>query len=230
MSALLARRDDELLLLTLNRPDKANAMNQEMNDALVAHLEAATADPGVRAVVLASSGTRCFSAGADLKEFSELERGAASGKRRDLLVRTLYAFIDFPKPLVAALQAQALGGGCMLALLADEIVAADTAQLGMPEIRHGMASPIGLAIIVARAGRAVGHRLVQAGESIDARKAVEFGLVDEIVPLAKLEERAVQRARALGAMSGAAFQANKSFMNAQLRVDLEAARRSADAT
>jgi enoyl-CoA hydratase/carnithine racemase len=230
MSALLAGRDGELLVLTLNRPDKANAMNQEMNDALVAHLEVATADPGVRAVVLASSGSRCFSAGADLKEFTDLERGAASQKRREFLVRTLLALIDFPKPLVAAVQAQALGAGCMLALLADEIVAADTAQLGMPEIKHGMASPIGLAIIVARGGRAVGHRLVQGGESIDGQKALELRLVDEIVPLAKLEKRAVERARALGALPGAAFQINKAFMNAQLRAGLEAARRVADAT
>lgn len=229
MSALLAERDGDLLVLTLNRPEKANAINAAMNDALVAKLALAEREEGVRAVVLSASGSRCFSAGADLKEFAELERGTASQQRRTLLVRTLQAFIDFGKPLVAAVQAQALGAGCMLALLADAVIAADTAQLGMPEIKHGMPSPIGVAIIAARGGHAIAQRLVQGGEPIGAPQARALGLVDEVVAPQALRGRAIERARALGALSGPAFRCNKSFLNRQLRSELEAARRLADA-
>lgn len=223
MSALLSERDGELLVLTLNRPGKANAINEELNDALVAQLERAGGDESARAVVLCSSGTRCFSAGADLKEFSGMERGAASRKRRALLVRTLNAFLDFPKPLVAAVQAQALGAGAMLALLADEAIAADTAQLGMPEIKHGMPSPIGMVLVAARGGRAVAQRLVQGGESIDAREACALRLVDEVIAPERLRDRAIERARALAALSGFAFRANKHFFNGELRAALQAA-------
>lgn len=152
-----------------------------------------------------------------------MERGAASRKRRALLVRTLNAFLDFPKPLVAAVQAQALGAGAMLALLADEVIAADTAQLGMPEIKHGMPSPIGMVLVAARGGRAVAQRLVQGGESIDAREACALRLVDEVVALGRLRERAVDRARTLAALSGVAFRTNKEFFNRELRTALQAA-------
>lgn len=228
MSGLLSERDGELLVLTLNRPEKANAINEEVNDALVAQLERAGGDEGVRGVVLCASGTKCFSAGADLKEFSELERAAAARKRRALLVRTLNAFLDFPKPLVAAVQAQALGAGAMLALLADEVIAADTAQIGMPEIKHGMPSPIGMVLVAARGGRAAAQRLVQGGESIDARHAHALRLVDEVVEMDRLRTRAMERARALASRSGSAFRFNKEFFNRELRAALQAAAAEAE--
>jgi enoyl-CoA hydratase/carnithine racemase len=228
MSELLAQRDRELLLLTLNRPEKANAINEALNDALVAQLQGADRDQGVRAVLLSAAGSACFSAGADLKEFSEPERGAAARRRRALLVRTLCAFIDFGKPLVAAVQAKALGAGCMLALLADEVIAADTAQFGMPEIKHGMPSPIGMVLVAARGGRAVAQRLVQGGESIDARQAHAVRLVDEVVEVDKLRIRALERARALASHSEFAFRHNKEFFNRELRALLQAAAAEAE--
>lgn len=223
MSALLSARDGELLVLTLNRPEKANAINEALNNGLVAQLQAADRNEGVRAVLLSASGTRCFSAGADLREFSELERGAAARRRRALLVRTLETLVDFGKPLVAAVQAQALGAGCMLALLADEVVAADTAQFGMPEIKHGMPSPLGMVLVAARGGRAVAQRLVQGGESIDAHQAHALRLVDEVVEMDRLRTRAMERARALASLSGSAFRSNKEFFNRELRAALQAA-------
>jgi len=220
---LLEERAGEVLVLTLNRPEKANAMNEDMHDALVSRLEGAAKDGGVRAVLLASSGERVFSAGADLKEFAELERGVAARKRRALLVRTLLAALDFPKPLLAAVQAKALGAGCMLALLADEVIMADSAELGMPEIRHGIPTPIGIVIVAARGGMSVARQMVQSGESIDARHAHAMGLADGLVNYSSLKVNSMERARALAALSGPSFRANKNFMNAGLRAAFQAA-------
>lgn len=223
MNDLLAMRDGELLVLTLNRPDKANAMNEAMQEALAGQFAAASADDAVRAVVLAASGERTFSAGADLKEFAELERSTASRKRRALLLRTLIAVVDFGKPLVAAVQGKALGAGCMLAVLADEVIAADTAQFGMPEIALGMASPVGVAVVGARGGRRAVQCMVQGGQTLDVQSAYALGLVDEIVATEKLRSKSLERARSLARLSGPAYAGNKRWMNRELRAALHAA-------
>jgi enoyl-CoA hydratase/carnithine racemase len=228
MNELLVRREGEVLVLTLNRPDKANAINAAMYAALVKQLGDAATDEGVRAVVLAASGSRCFSAGADLKEFAELASSEAARRRRALLMRALEAFIGFPKPLLAAVQAKALGAGCMLALLADEVIMADTAELGMPEIKHGIPTPIGIVILAARGGLSVARQMVQSGAPIDARHAHAMGLADGLVNFSSLKVNSMERARALAALSGPSFQANKKFMNAGLRAALQAAAAEAD--
>jgi len=229
VSGLGVRHEYGVLVLTLDRPERANAIDEALNDALVAQLERAAREEGVRAAVLAAAGTKCFCAGADLKEFAGLDPKVAAAKRRALLVRTLDAFIDFPKPLVAAVQAQALGAGLMLAALADEVVAADSALFGMPEIRHGMPSPIGMAILAVRTGARAAERLVQLGEPVDAAQASRLGLVDEVTTPERLPARALERARALGALAPRAFAVNKAFTARRLRSELEAARRLVDA-
>jgi len=225
---LLAQRDGPVLVLTMNRPEKANAMNEDLHNALVSQLETAGKDGGIRAVLLSSSGTRVFSAGADLKEFSELERSEGARKRRDLLLRTLNAVIDFPKPLVAAVQGKALGAGCMLALLADEVVMADTAAFGLPEIRLGIPTPVGYVILAARGGMSIARQMVQGGEPVDAKQALSWGLIEEIIETGKLKNRSLERAQALAVLSGTSFEANKKFMNAGLRAAIQAAIAEAD--
>lgn len=225
---LLAARDGNVLVLTLNLPQKANAMNEAMQDELVRQLESANQDPGVGAVLIAAAGARVFSAGADLKEFAELDPEAAAGRRRALLVRTLMTATDFSKALVVAVQAKALGAGCMLALLADEVIMADTAEFGMPEIRHDMPTPIGVVILAARGGLSVTRQLVQTGAPIDARHAHAIGMADRVVSSSSLQADSMESAKALAALSGFAFQANKKFMNAGLRAALQAAAAEAE--
>jgi enoyl-CoA hydratase/carnithine racemase len=228
MNVLLAQRDGEVLVLTLNRPEKANAMNEALHDEFIVQLRKAREDDGVRAVVLAAAGERTFSAGADLKEFAELERSVGARKRRVLLLRTLNAAVDFPKPLVAAVGAKALGAGCMLALLADEVVMADTAQLGMPEIKHGIPTPIGIVILAARGGMSVARQMVQRGEPVDAKQALACGLVDEVTAAGKTGSKARERARALALLPHIAFKPNKHFLNKSLRAALDEAAAEAD--
>ena len=214
MSEVLAQRQEGVLILTLNRPEKANAMNEAVQNALVKHLTECK-DP----IVLSAAGSRIFSAGADLKEFSGLDRGVAAKKRRELLKRTLNAILDYPAPLVAAVEGRAIGAGCMLAMLADELVMADPAELSLPEIVHGIPTPVGYAIVEGRFGAPLARRMVQAGEVAGAP------LADHVSP--DVKTKAIERARALAA-GGAAFQVNKKFINASMKAALAAAFDEAD--
>ena len=226
MNEVLQERDGAVLVLTLNRPEKANAMNEAMHGALLAGLAAAAGDDSVTAVVLAAAGDKVFSAGADLKEFAELERGLGARRRRVLLMHTLNALLDFPKPLVAAVQGKAFGAGCMVAMLADELVMADTAQLGLPEITHAIPTPVGYVIVAARAGMPIARRMVQGGEPVEGKDCLALGLADEVFSNAK--DRALEKAKDLAKHSGPSFVANKKFMNASLRTSLHAAFAEAD--
>ncbi|MSQ63825.1 MAG: enoyl-CoA hydratase/isomerase family protein [Betaproteobacteria bacterium] len=218
MNEVLAEMDGEVLVLTLNRPEKANAMNEAMQNSLVEFL----ANSKSKAVVLAAAGPKIFSAGADLKEFSELERSIAARRRRVLLKRTLDAILDYPGPLIAAVQGKALGAGAMVALLADELVMADTAELGLPEIRHGIPTPVGYAIVAARGGMPLARRMVQDGEPVGP------GLADFVSDVSSLKQKALERAAVLAANPGPSYQSNKKFINAPLKAALHAAFAQAD--
>jgi enoyl-CoA hydratase/carnithine racemase len=228
MSVLLSDRQGEILVLTLNRPAVANALDSTLQEALVAALAEAATDESVRAVVLTASGERVFSAGADLKEYAAVERPLASRMMRGLLHRTLLAALDFPKPLVAAVQAKALGAGCMLAAAADEVIASEAAQFGLPEIRIGMPTPIGFAVLAPRLGHSAAQRLVQTGDPVDAARALAMGLADEVVAPAQLAARALERARALGAHPAPAWRANKAWINGGVCAAIDAAAAEAE--
>jgi len=212
VSEVLSENVDGVRVLTLNRPDKANAMNEAMQNALVQQLQAA--EP----VVLAGAGSKIFSAGADLKEFPDIDRRIAAKRRRELLRRTLYAILDFERPLVAFVEGRAIGGGCMLAMLADELVMTEEAELSLPEIKHGIPTPVGYVIVAARCGMPLARRMVQAGEP------VRFPVADAVGDRSK----AIERAKALAGLWGPSYVANKKFINAKLKSDLQVAFEEAD--
>jgi enoyl-CoA hydratase/carnithine racemase len=215
---LLVEHEADVLRLTLNRPAAANALNSALHDALVAALAEAARNDRVEGVVLTAAGDRAFSAGADLKEFSNLDAGEAMLRRRELLLRTLLALLDFPKPLVCAIQAKAIGAGFMLALAADEVLAIDGASFGFPEIAFGLPSPMGAAMIAARSSRHAVQRLIQGGETIDAAEALALGLVDGIAERNTLAMKA--RARASAVLAGRAYSGNKQWINRDLRCQI----------
>jgi enoyl-CoA hydratase/carnithine racemase len=217
MSLRREAQEGGVLLLTFDRPEAANALSRALQESLVAALAEAAADDAVRAVMLAGAGGRVFSAGADLREDLGLPAEEARALRRALLLRSLLAVLDCPKPVVARIRGKAVGGGAMLALLADEVVMAEGAAFAMPEIALGMPSPIGLSIIGARGGRAAAHRLVQANRPMDAAQALDAELADAVHEDAALDAAALARAAALGALPGEAFARNKAWLNAPLR-------------
>jgi enoyl-CoA hydratase/carnithine racemase len=129
MSLRIEELDGGIRRLTLDRPQAANAMNRALHEALVAALDAAARDGAVRAILLAGAGGRVFSAGADLREDLGPETRPL---RRALLMRSLLAVLDTPKPLIAVIRGKAVGGGAMLALLADEVLMERGASFSMP--------------------------------------------------------------------------------------------------
>jgi enoyl-CoA hydratase/carnithine racemase len=220
---LVFEHRDDVAWLTMSRPTAANALDAAMNEALVEALRRCADDPAVRAVVLTGHGGRVFSAGADLKEFAELADAEARPRRRELLRATLLALADFDKPLIACVNGKAVGAGCMLALLADEVHVGPSAQFSLPEIRLGTATPVGASIVAARCGRRGAHRLAQAGEPIDADAAVATGLADAAWSADELGAICQDRARALGTLNGAAYAQNKRWLNAGLRAEISRA-------
>lgn len=220
---------DEVQWLTIARPRVANALDAATQDALVAALDRAAADDDIAAVVLAAAEDKVFCAGADLKEYSDIAAAQAALKRRELLLRTLAAALDFPKPLLAAVQGAAIGAGAMLALACDEIVMAEDAWLSFPEIALGLPTPMGAAMLARRAPRQVVWRLVQRGERLDARQALHAGLADEIATRADLAQCCQSRASRNATVSRHALAANKRWINRGLRQDLACAAEAATA-
>lgn len=206
-----------VLRLTMDRPKAANALDSALQAALATALESAAGDAAVRAVLLTGAGGRVFSAGADLREDLGPDTRVI---RREALMRTLLALLDFPKPLLAVVRGKAVGGGGMLMMLADEALMEAGAALSMPEIGHGMPSPIGVEMVVAVAGRAAAQALMQAGETMDAARCLTLGLAAAVHDDAALDAAALARAQRLGALDRRAFAANKQWMNAALRSGL----------
>jgi enoyl-CoA hydratase/carnithine racemase len=192
-------------------------------------LEKAATQDDVKVVVITGEGARAFCSGADLKEFSDLNPVEAAHQRLSLLVRCFLQLIDFPKPVLAAIQAPAVGAGLMLAALCDEVLIADHTWVSLPEVKFDMPTPIGAAIVLARSNRSVCHRLVQLGDRLTAKQCVDAGLVDHALPLAELPALCAQRASALAQTPSYGFAINKKWMNRDIRQQLIAAAEVAEA-
>lgn len=221
--------ENTVLTLAFDRVSAANALNVEIYEALHAALAKAAKQDDVKVVVITGEGTRAFCSGADLKEFSDLAPAVAANQRLNLLMRCFLELIDFPKPVIAAVQAPAVGAGLMLAALCDEVLIADHTWVSLPEVKFDMPTPIGAAIVCARASRSVCHRLVQLGERLSASECAAAGLVDQSVPLADLSALCIQRANALSQIPSFGFSVNKKWMNRDVRQQLVIAAEVAEA-
>jgi enoyl-CoA hydratase/carnithine racemase len=226
MTLLREMLEGGVLRLTLDRPKAANALDTALQSSLVAALADAARDDTVRAALLTGAGRRVFSAGADLRE----DLGPDTRRiRRETLLRSLLALLDFPKPLLAVVRGKAVGGGGMLILLTDEAMMEAQAALSMPEIGHRMPSPMGVEIVLARGGRNATQALMQAGEAMDAQRCLALGLASAVHDDAALDAAALTRAQHLGALDRRAYAANKEWMNGALRAGvLRAAQRAAE--
>lgn len=221
--------ENNILTLALDRASAANALNVEIYEALHGALVKASTQEDVKVLVITGEGARAFCSGADLKEFADANPVVAAQQRLNLLMRCFLDLIDFPKPVIAAVQAPAVGAGLMLAALCDEVLIADHTWVSLPEVKFDMPTPIGATIVAARSSRAICHRLVQLGERLSAAQCVEAGLVDRSVPLADLPALCVQRANALAQIPPFGFGVNKKWMNREVRQQLIAAAEVAEA-
>ena len=176
-------------ILTMNRPEKRNALNSELTENLLEALKRSDADEGVACVVLTGAGPG-FCAGADLSEFKGLQDPQAADRRAELTMQLHLVFSQISKPVVTAVNGPAMGGGAGLALAGDMAVMAEGAKLGYPEAKHGIVAAIVMANLVRQVGRKAAFELVALAEPIDAAQALRLGMInkisknDEVLPVA----------------------------------------------
>jgi enoyl-CoA hydratase/carnithine racemase len=201
-------------VLTMNRPDKRNALNTALTQALLDALRAADADEAIGCVVLTGAG-QGFCAGADLSEFKDLtpEQQHLVEARAELTMQLHLAIPKLTKPVVTAINGAAMGGGAGLAVAGDLAVMAEGAALGYPETRHGIVAAIVMANLVRQAGRKAAFELVALGEPVDAQRALALGLVNRVVPPARLIDEALALAQKLAATSRPAMRLTKQLFH-----------------
>ncbi len=218
---VLLEKTDRIATITVNRPDKMNALNAEVRITLAMALEQLRQDADVRVVILTGSGEKAFIAGADIAEFKGTP---AVDQYRAMQAGDIYsAFERFPKPVIAMINGFCLGGGCELAMACDIRIAGDKAKLGQPETNLGIIPGGGGTQRLPRlVGQGHAMRLILTGEIIDAASAEKIGLVDEVVPQAKLKERTLELAGKIAEKSPASLQAAKESIRAAWQMPLDA--------
>jgi crotonobetainyl-CoA hydratase len=209
-AAALIETRGHVMLITLNRPEVRNAVNLAMHLAVGRALDVADADPDIRVVVITGAGDKAFCAGADLVA---LARG--DSVLPDDPAQRAWGFAGFVahpigKPVIAAVNGFALGGGTEIALAADLVVAADTATFGLPEVRRGIYAGAGGAFrIVQQIPRKLGLEIALTGEPLDAQRAHAIGLVNRVVPTERLLDEAFALAERIAANAPLSVQATK---------------------
>lgn len=195
---VLVRVEKPATILTLNRPDKRNALNRALVTALVEALRQAIADPHTRAIILTATGP-AFCAGMDLHELAETldrpdeaELVHADARRLAELYDLIYTC---PKPTISAVSGPAVAGGAGLVAVCDLAIATPRASIGYPEVRRGLVAAMVLPHLLRLVGERIARELLLAGELIDAQRACQVGLVNAIVAEDQLLPTALEWAR-----------------------------------
>jgi enoyl-CoA hydratase len=217
-NTILVEQRGAVTLVTLNRPQALNALNSEVLTELIDVFAAYDSDPSQRCLVLTGSGDKAFAAGADIKEmqpqgFAEMySTNFFAGWEQVTATR---------KPWIAAVAGYALGGGCEVAMMADFIIAADSAKFGQPEIKLGVTPGMGGSQRMALAlGKAKAMEMCLTGRMMDAEEAERSGLAAKVVPADRLLEEALKVAEAIAAMPPLAAIAVKEMVNAAFEMPL----------
>ncbi len=187
---LLVQKKEHYAIVTINRPDKLNALNNLTVAELYEVMKALANDDSIRAIILTGSGEKAFVAGADISEISQKDE--ISGELFALKGQRVFRFIEqMAKPVIAAVNGYALGGGCELAMACHLRISSTRAKFGQPEINLGLIPGYGGTQRLPRLiGRSNALYLLLTGEMIDAHRAYELGLVSEVVEPEQLLERA----------------------------------------
>ena len=216
---LIERHADGYAVVTLNRPEALNALNSALFADLAAFLDVVEHDDTVRCLVLTGSGDKAFAAGADIKEiadqsYAQMYKANFFSQGHDRITR-------FRKPIIAAVNGFALGGGCELAMLCDFIVASDKAKFGQPEINLGVAPGIGGSQRLTRlVGKSKAMDMVLTARMMDAAEAERSGLASRVVPHETLMEEVRKIAAKIAGHSPLAVMANKEMVEAALETTL----------
>ena len=203
---LVERPAEAVTLIRINRPEARNALNMEVRRLIARHLTEAGEDEAVRCIVL-TGNEKSFAAGADIKEMAGAGTIDMVLRGTHKLWRTIAAC---PKPVIAAVNGFALGGGCELAMTCDIIIAGESAKFGQPEVKIGIIPGGGGTQRLTRvAGKYKAMRYILTGNLFGAKEAFEMSLVSEIVPDAEVEKRAIEMAQQIAVLSPLAIQQAK---------------------
>jgi enoyl-CoA hydratase len=213
---LLRERRGGVEILTLNRPEKRNALNKELLDALAATFDELEADDDVRVVVITAAGDRAFSAGMDLAEFAAGGGGGQQVAERadDEVDITRNQIIPwgYPKPIVAALNGATVAGGFEVMLCCDLVVAAEHVVFGLAEVKRGLVPGGGGTLLATRIPMAIALEITLTGDTIDATRALELGLINRVVPTGTEVDEAVALAETIAANGPLAVQLVKKLV------------------
>lgn len=194
---LLIERDEAVAIVTFNRPKVLNALNAQTLTDLSDALTALKADDGVRAIILTGAGEKSFVAGADINELAV--QTPVQGKEHARRGQQIFDVIEqMGKPVIAAINGFALGGGCEMAMACTIRIAADTARLGQPEINLGLIPGYaGSQRLPRLVGKGIALEIMLTGDMVSAQRAYEIGLVNKVVPAAELMAEAKKLAHLL---------------------------------
>ncbi len=212
---------DAVTLITLDRPKALNALNAQVLDELIAAFGAYHADDSQGCAVLTGAGDKAFAAGADIKEMAD--KPMADFYAEDFFAKwTSHIVKAVRKPWIAAVNGFALGGGCELAMMADFILASESAKFGQPEIKLGVAPGMGGSQRLTRAvGKSKAMEMCLTGRMMNAEEAERAGLVARVIPTADLVAEAMKTAAAIAAMPPLAAMVNKEMVNAAYETTLD---------
>ena len=217
---ILVEREGRVAILTINRPDKLNALNQQVRDEMLEILAGIETDDGVGVVVLTGAGEKSFIAGADIGEFA----GRTPFDQRHAMrsPRVFDIMASFPKPVIAMINGFCLGGGCELAMSCDIRIASEKARFGQPEINLGLIPGGGGTQRLPRLA-GVGHamRLILTGDMIGAAEAQSIGLVELVVPAEELRAKTLELAGKIASKSPLTVKVAKEALRASERMSIE---------
>jgi len=216
---ILLEKRGRIALLTINRPEKLNALNIKTRQELAEALADLRRDDSVRVVVITGAGEKSFVAGADIAEF---EGRTALEQRSVMRAKSVFtATEDFPKPIIAMINGFCLGGGCELALACDLRIASDRARFGQPEINLGIIPGGGGTQRLTRLiGEGKAMQIILTGEMINAEEAYRLGLVNEVYPAAELEAKTMELANKIAEKSPVALAMAKASVKNAARMNL----------
>jgi len=221
-------RQGRVAIITINRPDKRNALNIKTREEGAALLDQLREDDSVGVVVFTGAGDKAFVAGADIGEFA----GRTAITQREVMTsRSLFTAIDtFPKPVIAMINGYCLGGGCELALACDIRIASENASFGQPEINLGIIPGGGGTQRLTRlVGEGKAMEMILTGEIIDARTAFSIRLVNHVVPADQLQAKTLEMANRIAEKSPVALQLAKEAVKLASKSNLdEGLRREVD--
>ena len=220
MKSLLRRVEDGIAVITLNRPEVRNALNEELVEELEHVLRDIDGDPEVKVVVVTGQGTS-FSAGADIKNLKKLSEPVQAHLFCAEIQRTISYFENIAQPAIAAVSGIALGGGCEIALACDLRIAAENAVFGQTEINLGIIPGAGGTQRLPRTvGLTVASELLFTGRTVKADEALRIGLVNKVVPVSQLMDEAMKLAAIIAAKPPLAVKMTKSCIREGMQMDL----------